>query len=84
MKTISDAEFEAHNLLGELGIHVGIENGYLLVNRTSMVQFSNAKGEQAAYDEVLSFLQAEFPGHHVMWGMRNDDDLGLDFYEKKR
>lgn len=82
MKVISDAEFKAHGMLGELGIHVGIENGYLLVNRTSMVQFSNAPGEQGAYDEVLSFLQGEFPTHRVNWGGRTDEHLLAIFYER--
>jgi hypothetical protein len=83
VKVISDAEFKAHGMLGELGIQAGLENGYLTVNRTSMVQFSNSReGEQGAYDEVLSFLQEEFPEYRVSWGGRTDEHLLAIFYER--
>lgn len=72
----------ALDLLNDLGIYAGIDHGFLHINRTSMVQFSNAQGEQAAYDEVLSFLQGEFPEFHISWGGRTDEHLLAIFYER--
>lgn len=74
---------DAVDLLDDLGIRSGIDHGYLLVNRTSMVNFfPSTKGEQNSYDEVLEFLQGEFPKHRVTWGGRTDDHLLAIFYER--
>lgn len=75
----------ALEMLDVLEIEARICNGCLLINRTSMVQFSNSKkGEQGAYDEVLSFLVGEFSDYHVMWSGRTDDELGVEFYARKQ
>lgn len=83
MKVVTQTEMKALGLLDDLGILAEIEYGYLQVNRTSMVQFA-AQGveEGEAYDQVLAFLQGEFPGHRVTWGGRTDDHLLAVFYDR--
>ncbi len=73
-------EVRAGQLLQELGIEVSLTNNLLLVNRTSMVNFSPKLDEQRAYDAVLLGLREEFPEYYVYWGGRTDEHFEIGFF----
>jgi len=76
----SDPDHQALQFLTDLGIKANMLMGHLVVDRTSMVNFSPRLGEQAAYDAVLRGVQAEFPRYRVYWSGRTDDWMGLDLH----
>lgn len=72
----------ALEFLTDLGIHAHIKRGVLLVDRTSMVEFSPRLEENRAYDAVLAGLKAEFPDYRIYWGGRTDEWMGVEFHPK--
>jgi DNA topoisomerase IB len=72
----------ALEFLTDLGIHAHIRHGVLLVERTSMVNFSPRLEEGRAYEAVLDGLKDEFPDYRLYWGGRTDDWMGVEFHPK--
>jgi len=72
----------ALEFLTDLGIHAHLKHGVLLVDRTSMVEFSPRLEESRAYEAVLTGLKNEFPDYRLYWGGRTDDWMGVKFHPK--
>lgn len=66
--------------LSALGIKAWVQDGVVLVDRTSMVCFFPRLDENSAYTAVLQGVQDELgPGIRVYWCGRTDDWMGLAF-----
>jgi hypothetical protein len=84
MKLTNEINSKIEDILNGLNIQFTIEDNFIMVDRTSMVQNAGLNDENACYNFILELIKINFDEkiYFISWSGKSDDWYGIDVYIK--